>query len=95
PTLPARSQANELGLHEAADGAYLQLEGHYHRLDAIGPGYYRARHSQASELLNPYAPEFRSNGAGAWQHELEQPLGWSDERLFQRLGAEAASLDAA
>ncbi|WP_419736258.1 dermonecrotic toxin domain-containing protein [Pseudomonas sp. COR18] len=95
PNLPARSQANELGLHEAADGAYLQLESHYHRLDAIGPGYYRARHSQAAELLNPYAPEFRSNGAGAWQHELEQPLGWSDERLFQRLGADAASLDAA
>ncbi|WP_017907037.1 dermonecrotic toxin domain-containing protein [Pseudomonas asplenii] len=96
PKLMARSQPDRLGLHHDLDQRYLELEDGYYRLqaDARGQGRYRARHAHADELLNPYAPEFRSNGVGGWRHAFEQPLGWSDERLFSRLGPEAARLDA-
>ncbi|KPA92012.1 C-terminal E3 ligase, LRR-interacting [Pseudomonas asplenii] len=94
--LPARSQPDRLGLHEYLDHQYLPLDDGYYQLhaDPRRAGRYRARHGRAEELLHPYAPEFHSNGAGAWRHAFERPLGWSDARLFQRLGPEAARLDA-
>ncbi|WP_397458469.1 DUF6543 domain-containing protein [Pseudomonas asplenii] len=95
PPQPALTRPNRLGLHDGRNGRYLRLEesDYLLRPDPSRPGRYRARHTRAHELLNPYAMEFRSNGAGAWRHELDTPLDWTDERLFQRLGPDAASLD--
>ncbi|NWA03033.1 dermonecrotic toxin domain-containing protein [Pseudomonas gingeri] len=95
PLLPSGALPDKLGAHDYLDDYYLPLEGRYYRLqaDEHWPGGYRARHARADELVNPYAPVFRSNGAGGWRHELDAPLSWDDERLFARLGPEAASLD--
>ncbi len=67
---------------DGRNGRYLRLEDSDYLLrpDPSKPGRYRAHHTRASELLNPYAVEFRSNGAGAWRHELDTPLDWTDER---------------
>ena len=82
--LPGGLEPDEFGLYHYHGKTWLALEDKVYSVKAgPTPGQYRLEHP--SKAL-AYEPSLRHNGAGAWQHELDQPLQWQGLTLFRRLG---------
>ncbi|SDW05485.1 C-terminal novel E3 ligase, LRR-interacting [Pseudomonas syringae] len=82
--LPASLQPDAAGLYTWQGKQWLPIEG---RIYAVKPGKtgdgYRMEHPTRADS---YQPALRHNGAGAWLHELDQPLNMEGLTLFRRLG---------
>ncbi|MFS2158775.1 NEL-type E3 ubiquitin ligase domain-containing protein [Pseudomonas sp. Pseusp122] len=79
--LPAGLEPNALGLYDYQGQQWLALEGRTYAVKGATP--YRLQHPTRPDA---YQPTLRHNHAGAWLHELEQPLDWQGLTLFRRLG---------
>lgn len=82
----AESRPDALGLHRDNAALLLPLEGKTYSVEAE-EGAYRIRHPERPDA---YRPRLRHNGAGAWAHEVEEPMQWQGAQLFRRLGHSAA-----
>ncbi|WP_248806956.1 dermonecrotic toxin domain-containing protein [Pseudomonas sp. MWU13-2100] len=82
--LPERVQPSASGLHTVNDRQYLKQGNRFYEaeLPALG-NRGRIKHPRRP---NQYSPAFWHNGAGAWFHELENPLQWQGPQLMHRLG---------
>lgn len=86
-------------LEPDAQGIYTKDNQDFIRID---DAVYRVkvdRTTRQGHILHPddptaYTPKLRGNARGGWVHELENPLHWSRQQLFQRLGPETQSLSA-
>lgn len=86
--LPGGLEPDEFGLYHYQGKTWLALEDKVYSVKSgTGPDQYRLEHP--SKAL-AYEPSLRHNGAGAWQHELDQPLEWQGLTLFRRLGIHAS-----
>ncbi|NWD68431.1 hypothetical protein HX870_12585 [Pseudomonas gingeri] len=91
--LPATLMPDEAGLYRHDDNTYLSLEGGLYRIENTGlPEDWRIN---PSDLPGAYTPRLEHNGASAWWHEFEDPLGWEGPTAFRRLGGQAASFSEA
>jgi hypothetical protein len=82
--LPATSRPNGLGLHRYGGEDILPLEGkHYSLKKPTDSGEYRMQHPAREDA---YQPPLNHNGSGAWNHEVDAPLGWPKNTLLRRLG---------
>ena len=82
--LPLDAHADDSGVYRHQGKTFIRLDGDFHEVQ-LSPG------QAEGHLLHPwsssaYRPTVRHNGAGAWQHELEQPLQWQGARLMRRFG---------
>lgn len=82
--LPLDVLADGNGVYRHLGKTFIKLDGDCHevQLDA---------EQAEGHLLHPtssraYRPRVRHNGAGAWQHDLEQPLQWQGAGLMRRFG---------
>lgn len=90
--LPSGLQPDEFGLYHYQGKTWLALEDKVYAVKpSVQNGEYRLEHPTHS---NRYPPIVRHNGAGTWQHELDQPLEWQGHTLIQRLGERSATLSA-
>lgn len=88
--LPADVPADSEGLYNQGGRQFVKLD------DTV----YEARRDTPADnprIVHPtdtqaYRPALRSNGAGAWQHEFEQPLQWQGATLVRRFGAMSEGL---
>lgn len=89
--LPADLQPDEFGLYHHQGKTWLALDGtHYSLSQATPTGEYRLEHPHNPQS---YQPSLRHNGAGAWLHELDQPLTWQALTLMRRASPLAAAFD--
>ncbi len=90
--LPSGAQPDELGLYQHEGKTVLRHEGdHYQVRQEPETGQYRIQHPSRP---GAYEPQLEHNVAGAWSHEVEEPLTWDTATLLRRLGLEQAGLDA-
>ncbi len=83
--LPPAVEADGNGVYRYLGKTFIKLDDHIHEVQL------NAEQTEG-HLLHPssstaYRPSVRHNGAGAWQHEFEQPLQWQGARLMRRFGA--------
>jgi hypothetical protein len=83
--LPLAVEADGNGVYRYLGKTFIKLDDHIHEVQL------NAEQTEG-HLLHPsastaYRPSVRHNGAGAWQHEFEQPLQWQGARLMRRFGA--------
>ncbi|WP_110972112.1 NEL-type E3 ubiquitin ligase domain-containing protein [Pseudomonas huaxiensis] len=88
--LPAGLQPDSRGLYHYQGRQWLPLDGSIFRVTSNPPG--SAHFLEHPDRADAYQPTLRSNGAGAWLHELDQPLEWEGVALFQRMGPLAQGL---
>lgn len=82
-TVPDGLRANPLGLYEFDSKTWLPMNGKLYRVEADATGKnWRIRHPQDQHA---YSPKLEHNGAGAWRHEWENPMGWDEVTAFRRL----------
>ena len=82
-TLPPSVIANAQGLIKLGGKNWLALEGNVYRLEFDARmGKWRVQHPTDAEL---HSPLLEHNGAGAWRHEGENPMGWDDIKALKRL----------
>ena len=86
--LPAGLTPDEQGLYHFQDKQWVSLEGRLYSVKHAESGSYLEHPRRA----DAYRPAVRHNIAGAWLHELDQPLEWEGLTLFRRLGAEGDEL---
>ncbi|PYC26040.1 NEL-type E3 ubiquitin ligase domain-containing protein [Pseudomonas mosselii] len=90
--LPADLKPDELGLYHYQGKTWLALEDKVYSVRPAGAGdEYRLEHPTDADRYPPIA---RHNGAGTWQHELDQPLEWQGHTLVRRVNLHAAGIDA-
>ncbi|MBD8472723.1 hypothetical protein IFT98_04140 [Pseudomonas sp. CFBP 8770] len=82
--LPPAVEPDGNGVYRYLGKTFIKLDDHIHEVQL------NAEQTEG-HLLHPsastaYRPSVRSNGAGAWQHEFEQPLQWQGARLMRRFG---------
>ncbi|KTB63639.1 hypothetical protein AO067_23665 [Pseudomonas viridiflava ICMP 13104] len=82
--LPDGLKPDAEGLYTWQGKQWLPLEGRTYSVKpaTTGDGYLIEHPSRP----NSYQPALRHNGAGAWLHELDQPLEMEGLTLFRRLG---------
>lgn len=89
--LPASVKPNALGLYDYQGQQWLSLEGHTYKVKpATATTPPRLQHPTRPDA---YEPGLRHNNAGAWLHELDQPLDWQGLMLFRRLGQAGSAFD--
>lgn len=89
--LPADAKPDALGLYAHNGQKVLPHEGdHYQVRQAPDTGEYRIQHPSRP---GAYEPLLEHNHAGAWSHEVEEPLTWDQPTLMRRLGLEQRGLD--
>ena len=82
-TLPSSAIADAQGLIKVGGKTWLPLEGNLYRLEFdTSMGKWRVQHPTDPQL---HAPLLEHNGAGAWRHEGENPMGWDDIKALKRL----------
>lgn len=87
--LPEGMQPTTEGIftHEGAN--YIALQGNFYPIELDTTlNKWRIKMPRGSR----FAPQLEHNGAGAWRHEGESPLGWDVKTSFRRLGYSVASL---
>jgi len=84
PALQGSAQPNASGLYEINDRLYLKQGDRFYEAE-LNPQGNRGRIKHPNRP-GRYSPGFRHNGAGAWFHELENPLQWQGPQLMHRLG---------
>ncbi|WP_460417289.1 NEL-type E3 ubiquitin ligase domain-containing protein [Pseudomonas sp. microsymbiont 2] len=90
--LPADLKPDEFGLYHYQGKTWLALEDKVYSVSPTGSGgQYRLEHPSDADRYPPIA---RHNGAGTWQHELDQPLEWQGHMLVRRVGLNTARIDA-
>lgn len=91
--LAAGAKPDALGLYSHDGQLILPHEGDHYRVgrDSV-TGQYRIQHPSRP---GAYEPRLEHNHAGAWSHEIEQPLTWDKPTLMRRLGLEQRGLDTA
>jgi hypothetical protein len=83
--LPLAVEADGNGVYRYLGKTFIKLDDHIHEVQLnAGQTEGHLLHPSASTA---YRPSVRHNGAGAWQHEFEQPLQWQGARLMRRFGA--------
>ncbi|EGH95800.1 Leucine rich repeat domain protein [Pseudomonas amygdali pv. lachrymans] len=83
--LPDGLSLNALGLYEFDGKTWLPLDGKLYRVAADAHhANYRIKHPVDERS---YSPRLEHNGAGAWRHEWENPMGWDEVTAFRRLNA--------
>lgn len=80
--LPAQIRPDARGLYRHEGESYLPVAGGHYKIRDGGDGPRLIHPDGTSE----YSPRIRDNGAGAWVHEFEQPLGWDHRTLLRRIG---------
>jgi len=96
PALPDGVQPNASGLYEINERQYLKQDERFYEAE-LNPQGNRGRIKHPNRP-GQYSPVFWHNGAGAWFHELENPLQWQGPQLMHRLGLDGeafSDLDAA
>ncbi|MCU1731882.1 MULTISPECIES: NEL-type E3 ubiquitin ligase domain-containing protein [unclassified Pseudomonas] len=86
--LPAGLTPDAQGLYHFQGKQWLPLEGRTYSVRDGENGSYLEHPGRA----DAYRPAVRHNTAGAWLHELDEPLEWEGLTLFRRLGAEGDEL---
>lgn len=88
--LPSWFPANAQGRIEVDGKSWLPLDGKLYRIE-YDPALkkWRIKHPTDPEL---HSPLLEHNGAGAWRHEGENPMGWEQVQAFKRLGADYQQL---
>ncbi|MGY4493429.1 dermonecrotic toxin domain-containing protein [Pseudomonas sp. TE3610] len=83
-SLPEHAQPNALGQHELDGKYHVVVDDRLYR-QAQDPvtGEWTVEHPR---LAGQYRPVLQHNGAGAWQHGLEQPQAWEGAALLRRFG---------
>ncbi|WP_440802210.1 NEL-type E3 ubiquitin ligase domain-containing protein [Pseudomonas syringae] len=82
-SLPDNLSSNALGLYEHDGKTWLPLDGKLYRVESDADGtQWHVRHPVNERS---YAPRLKHNGAGAWRHEWENPMGWDEVTAFRRL----------
>lgn len=82
-TLPNWVMANAEARIEVEGKSYLPLAGKYYQVDFdVKLKRWRLKHPTRADR---YSPVLNHNGAGAWRHEGENPMGWDLHTLFRRL----------
>ncbi|NVZ56469.1 hypothetical protein HX797_09335 [Pseudomonas edaphica] len=91
--LDTGAKPDALGLYSHDGQLILHHEGDHYRVgqDPV-TGQYRIQHPSRP---GAYEPQLEHNHAGAWSHEIEQPLTWDKPTLMRRLGLEQRGLDSA
>ncbi|AZE70857.1 hypothetical protein C4K00_0600 [Pseudomonas synxantha] len=90
--LPADAKPDALGLYAHKGQTLLPHEGdHYQVRQEPDTGRYRIQHPGRP---GAYEPLLEHNHAGAWSHEVEEPLTWDQPTLIRRLGLPRRGLDA-
>lgn len=90
--LGADAKPDRLGLYQHKGETILPHEGDYYRVKQDArTGDYRIQHPSRPEA---YAPLLEHNHAGAWSHEVEEPLTWDAPTLMRRLGLTREPLSA-
>lgn len=91
--LATDARPDALGLYSHDGQLILHHEGDHYRVgqDPV-TGQYRIQHPSRPDA---YEPQLEHNHAGAWSHEIEQPLTWDKPTLMRRLGLEQRGLDSA
>ncbi|WP_248800862.1 dermonecrotic toxin domain-containing protein [Pseudomonas sp. MWU13-2105] len=75
---------NANGLHTINNRQYLRQGERFYEVELNSQGNRgRIKHPRRP---SQYSPAFWHNGAGAWFHELENPLQWQGPQLIHRLG---------
>jgi hypothetical protein len=86
--LPPDALPDALGLYQDQAVRVLPLDGTtYDVMPEADTISYRIRHPHRADA---YQPRLTHNGAGAWAHEIEQPMAWQGAQLFRRLGHSVA-----
>jgi hypothetical protein len=87
--LPENTTRNTLGIHQAGDRTWVEMEGNYYpAVQREANGEWQVRPSSG------HGPRLCHNQAGAWRLWCEQPAQWGDgHRLFRRLGGDFGLLD--
>ncbi|WP_448653175.1 NEL-type E3 ubiquitin ligase domain-containing protein [Pseudomonas fluorescens] len=89
--LPSAANPDALGLYAHNGQTVLPHEGdHFQVRQEPDTGQYRIQHPSRA---GAYEPLLEHNGAGAWSHEVEEPLTWDKPTLMRRLGLEQRGLD--
>ncbi|NWA29845.1 hypothetical protein HX866_33740 [Pseudomonas gingeri] len=84
PALPESAQPNASGRYEFNNRQYLKQGERFYEVELNPQGNRgRIKHPRGHKS---YSPAFWHNGAGAWFHELENPLQWQGPQLMHRLG---------
>ncbi|MGU3306801.1 NEL-type E3 ubiquitin ligase domain-containing protein [Pseudomonas sp. M5A4_2d] len=88
--LPPEAKPDALGLYPHNGQKVLPHEGdHYQVRQEPETGQYRIQHPSRP---GAYEPQLEHNHAGAWSHEVEEPLTWDKPTLMRRLGLEQRGL---
>ncbi|MFA0936851.1 NEL-type E3 ubiquitin ligase domain-containing protein [Pseudomonas tremae] len=88
--LPEGLSLDALGLYEHGGRTWLPLDGKLYRVEPdASRANWRIRHP---ENERSYSPRLKHNGAGAWRHEWENPMGWDEVTAFRRLNATCHAL---
>lgn len=83
--LPSSVAADAQGRITVEGKTWLPLEGKLYRIERDAElKQWRVIHPTDPEL---HSPLLEHNGAGAWRHEGENPMGWDDVKAFKRLGS--------
>lgn len=91
--LPSHVRPDRLGLYRHNGKTLLPLENKRYQVETDpATGLHRIEHPTRP---NAYRPDLASNGTGAWATELEQPLTWDDNKVWQRLGSSLEEFSAA
>ena len=75
-------KADKHGLYRHEEKNYLKLEGKHYQVETAADGSYRLQHPTTPQA---YTPVIRTNGQGAWVHEVEELEQWNDPTFVRRL----------
>ncbi|MGE1154669.1 dermonecrotic toxin domain-containing protein [Pseudomonas kitaguniensis] len=88
--LPIDAKPDALGLYSHNGRTVWAHEGdYYHVRQEADTFQYRIQHPSRP---GAYEPQLEHNHAGAWRHEVEEPLTWDKPTLMRRLGLEQRGL---
>lgn len=82
--LPNDSKPDALGLHRHQGKTLLPLENKRYAVNEDPVTH--QHHIEHPTRPEAYKPALKSNGTGAWQTELDQPLTWDQATLLRRIG---------
>jgi len=87
------TKPDALGLYPHNGQTVLPIDGDYYQVrQEADTGQYRIQHPSRP---GAYEPQLEHNHAGAWSHEVEQPLTWDKPTLIRRLGLDRQGLGSA
>lgn len=87
--MPEGMQPTAEGVFTYRGTHYISLQGQFYRVELDSTlNKWRIKAPRNTR----FSPRLENNGAGAWRHEGENPLGWDTKTSFRRLGYSVAGL---